>query len=139
MELLSGEPKRRWLINARMPVHTLCIPAAVSMLLAGQLQPTSSASDISDAASVSLAVIPAALSFQSFFSHACHAGLHVVRSYDAPTLLDFAEQALVLEQKLATGCFLLQAVLLVEHYFRTTTIPYHAAAEQERGAQDFGQ
>lgn len=77
----------------------------------------------------------AVTSFQSFFAHACHAGLGVVRGYDAPVLLEYAEQALVLEQKLATGCFLLQAVLLVEYFVRTTTCP----SEQELRAQDFGQ
>jgi hypothetical protein len=75
-------------------------------------------------------------SFQSFFAHACHGGLGVVRSYDASALLEYAEQALVLEQKLATGCFLLQAVLLVEYFVRTTP---GCALEQDRSAQDFGQ
>jgi len=73
--------------------------------------------------------------FAVFFARMCGgAGLAVVKQYDAADLLEYAEQALVLEQKLATGCFLLQAVLLVEYFVRTT--PCHPLQREAR-AQDF--
>lgn len=80
---------------------------------------------------------PTDASFQTFFAHACRVGLSsIVDHYDASALLLFAEQALVLEQKLATGCFLLQGVLLVEYFVRTATC---VASEREWRARDFGQ
>ncbi len=86
---------------------------------------------------VTAASVAADSSFHTFFADACRVGLAgIVNRYDASALLVFAEQALVLEQKLATGCFLLQAVLLVEHFVRTTTCD---ASEREWRARDFGQ
>ena len=78
----------------------------------------------------------ASLSFQHFFARACSSGLAVVRDYQPSALLAFAEQALVLEQKLAAGCFLLQAVLLVEHFVRATPC---LPADREPLAHEFGQ
>ena len=76
------------------------------------------------------AASPSPSSFPTFFAHACRVGLGVVREYDCASLLAYAEQALVLEQKLATGCFLLQAVLLVEYVTRTTTCDKSQRAER---------
>lgn len=89
-----------------------------------------------DAAAAAAAAAPlcsavSLVPFPDFFAHTCRAGLTVIHEYDANTLLAYAEQALMLEQKLVTGCYLLQAVLLVEYSVRT------GGASHER-AQDFG-
>ncbi len=104
-------------------------PATLALLLVTRSPPASGGHDTLAPA------LDTAASFQSFFTHALHAGLGVVRCYDASALLEYAEQTLVLEQKLATGCFLLQAVLLVEYFVRTTPC---LAWNREHLAQDFG-
>lgn len=89
------------------------------------------------------AATPAGSGFQDFFAHACRAGLTIVRQCHDASLLPYAEQALVLEQKLATGCFLLQAVLLVEHCMRAmppcgSTNMATVERDKQQRAQDFG-
>lgn len=57
------------------------------------------------------------LSFSSFYDQVREHGWSVVSTYDAPTLMRLAEQSVLLEEKVATGCLMIQAVTLL-HYFR---------------------
>ena len=59
------------------------------------------------------------MAFSTFFAHVCRSGLGVVREYDTATLLTLAEQSVVLEEKVATGCMLIQAITLLEYFHRT--------------------
>jgi len=43
----------------------------------------------------------------------------VVSEYDPSSLLSVAEQCVILEEKVATGCLLIQAVTLLEYFRRT--------------------
>jgi len=61
-------------------------------------------------------------SFGSFLSSIRQSGLRSIRTLDAPTLLSFAEQSLVLEEEVATGCLMIQALSLLEHFHRTEGI-----------------
>lgn len=72
-------------------------------------------------------------SFLNFFAHTRRSGLTIIQQYEAGSLLEYAEQAHVLEQKLVTGCYLLQAVLLVEYFMRT-----NEGGGSSQRAQDFG-
>lgn len=72
-------------------------------------------------------------SFWAFYHHADAAGLAVVSQYEPPALLAFAKQALVLEQRLSTGCFILQAVLLVEYFVRSSPSPLAPGQAQAFG------
>jgi hypothetical protein len=72
-------------------------------------------------------------SFLDFFAHTRRSGLTIIQQYEAGSLLEYAEQAHVLEQKLVTGCYLLQAVLLVEYFTRT-----NEGSGSSQRAQDFG-
>lgn len=55
-------------------------------------------------------------SLPAFHTHVLHSGLRVVLSpqYDAATLYNLAETAFAFEERIATGCFLLEAVALVQ-------------------------
>ena len=57
------------------------------------------------------------LSFSSFYDQVREHGWSIVSTYDAPTLMRLAEQSVLLEEKVATGCLMIQAVTLL-HYFR---------------------
>ncbi|MFP5446065.1 MAG: hypothetical protein ACLGIY_21210, partial [Betaproteobacteria bacterium] len=54
-------------------------------------------------------------SFPSFFSLVTKSGLSVVRSgdFDAPTLYRLARESVSCEEKVATGCLMVQAAALV--------------------------
>jgi len=55
-------------------------------------------------------------SLSSFHAHIAASGLRVVRSaqYDAESLYQLADAAFTFEERIATGCFILQAVALVQ-------------------------
>jgi len=55
-------------------------------------------------------------SLASFHAHIAASGLRVVRSaqYDAESLYQLADAAFTFEERIATGCFILQAVALVQ-------------------------
>ncbi len=74
------------------------------------------------AASTSTVSSPSSTSFGSFLSSVHQSGLRSIRTLDAPTLLSFAEQSLVLEEEVATGCLMIQALSLLEHFHRTVGI-----------------
>ena len=60
--------------------------------------------------------------FGSFLSTVRRSGLRILRTLDAPTLLRFAEQSLVLEEEVATGCLMIQGIALLEHFHKTNGI-----------------
>jgi hypothetical protein len=60
--------------------------------------------------------------FGSFLSTVRRSGLRVLRTLDAATLLRFAEQSLVLEEEVATGCLMIQGIALLEHFHKTNGI-----------------
>lgn len=80
------------------------------------------------------------LSFLDFFAHTRRSGLTIIQQCDAGSLLEYAEQAHVMEQKLVTGCYLVQAVLLVEYFQRTQQQQQqqHEGGDSRQRAQDFG-
>ena len=90
--------------------------------LLGTLVPVSSPANSSllDLSSTQTASSP--LAFGSFLSTVRSSGLRILRSLDATTLLRFAEQALVLEEEVATGCLLIQGIALLEHFHRSRSI-----------------
>ena len=79
----------------------------------------------SDASCDALSATPSPsspLPFGSFLSTVRSSGLRLLRTLDAPTLLRFAEQSLVLEEEVATGCLMIQGIALLEHFHRTNGI-----------------
>jgi hypothetical protein len=81
--------------------------------------PTTALAAAAPASSVSSSSPP---SFGSFLSSVRQSGLRSLRTLDAATLLSFAEQSLVLEEEVATGCLMIQALSLLEHFHRTEGI-----------------
>ena len=70
-------------------------------------------------ASSAVALASAAPHFGSFFSTVHSSGLCLLRTLDAPTLLRFAEQSLVLEEEVVTGCLMIQGIALLEYFHKT--------------------
>ena len=92
--------------------------------------------------------------FPSFFSLVTQSGLGVVRSgdFDAPTLYRLARESVSCEEKVATGCFMVQAAALVHCWalmreqdplqherevvqFGQLTAPAPIAGEQQKGCE----
>ena len=80
----------------------------------------------------------AATPFSAFFARVRGNGLSVVREYQPDALLAYASQALVLEEKVMTGCFLIQAVALVDYWRQTTgLVPIqHVKQARKFGTRD---
>src|SRR4051812_30669410 len=82
-----------------------------------------------------MSVDNSSISFPSFLAAVRRSGLKVAQSYDKEMLLHLAEQSLVLEEKVATGCVMIQAVTLLVYFHKQNGI---SPLEWTRAATDFG-
>ena len=88
-----------------------------------------------DAPSNAACVSCDSLSFPSFLARVRRSGLIIARSLKKETLIHIAEQALVLEEKVATGCVMIQAVTLLVYFHKQNGIN---PLEWTSAATDFG-
>ncbi len=77
-------------------------------------------------------------SLASFHAHVAASGLRAVRSaqYNAASLYQLADAAFTFEERIATGCFMLQAVALVQCF---CLINNQDPLQHEKDANGFGQ
>jgi len=100
-------------------------PAAAAAVVASAASSAPLSTAVTESASLALSAAPsssAPLPFGSFLSTVRRSGLRVLRTLDAPTLLRFAEQSLVLEEEVATGCLMIQGIALLEHFHRANGV-----------------
>jgi len=112
-------------------------PAAGEASLAASAPRSAAGSDTTFDALSSFPSSP--LPFGSFLSTVRCSGLRILRTLDAPTLLRFAEQSLVLEEEVATGCLMIQGIALLEHFHKINGIsPLEWPEQATRTGQSIG-
>jgi hypothetical protein len=100
-------------------------PAAAAAVVASAASSAPLSTAVTESASLALSAAPsssAPLPFGSFLSTVRRSGLRILRTLDAPTLLRFAEQSLVLEEEVATGCLMIQGIALLEHFHKANGV-----------------
>ena len=99
-------------------------PAAAAAVVASAASSPPLSTAVTESASLALSAAPSSspLPFGSFLSTVRRSGLRILRTLDAPTLLCFAEQSLVLEEEVATGCLMIQGIALLEHFHRANGV-----------------